>query len=278
MFRKIAPSLAILAFASGAMAADLPARAPAPAPYISLPVFTWTGFYVGLNAGGAFNGNNNRGGFTPLGFPVGINGNPAAANILGGGIAGNDGSFLGGAQIGYNWQAGSIVYGIEADIQGLARNSNRNGVAAIAPVAGLAGIVPYAIATNGNNSSNYFGTVRGRLGYAMDRALFYVTGGLAYGGTRGGGSVAYFNQTNATAIPTATYSGGGNNSRVGYTVGAGLEYALTNNWTVKGEYLYADLGRRNRALTSAALPTTSFVGGNNNSGLHVVRLGVNYKF
>ena len=276
MYRTLILATAGCLAGASALAADLPNR-KSPEAFISAPpIFTWTGLYVGLNAGGAFaNGNGST--LTPTGFPVGVNAAPAAANILGNNGGNNDGAFVGGAQIGYNWQAGSIVFGVETDIQFLS-NNNSNSPLVVAPVAGLAGVVPYAIANTGVSGSRYFGTVRGRLGYAWDRALLYATGGLAYGSSKSNGAVAYLNAFNAGPGPTALYTGSGSGSRVGFTIGAGVEYALTNNWTVKGEYLYADIGRRNSTYVSAALPTTAFVGGNSNRGLHVVRLGVNYKF
>ena len=276
MLSKIALTSALAMAATSSFAADLPSRTAAPAaPYLApVPVFSWTGFYVGVNAGGAFNGgrNNNYG---TSGFPVGANGNPAV--IFGNTGVSNNGSFTGGAQVGYNWQMNQFVFGVEADIQGIARNSG-GGASATAPVAGLAGVVPYAIASNGANVGNYFGTVRGRLGFAYDRALFYVTGGLAYGDTRGGGTINYYNATNGTGVPTATYTSNGGGMKTGYALGAGMEYAVAHNWTVRGEYMYVDLGRRNNAFTSPTLPTTSISGGNASRGLQVVRLGVNYKF
>ena len=276
MFRNIMLATIGCLAGANAMAADLPARST-PAPFITAPpIFTWAGLYVGLNAGGAFN-NRNGGSLTPVGFPVGANGAPAAANILGNNGANNDGAFVGGAQIGYNWQSGALVFGVETDIQFLSQNGN-NSAAVVAPVAGLAGVAPYAIANTGVSGSRYFGTVRGRLGYAVDRVLFYVTSGFAYGSSRSNGSVAYYNAANAGPVFNALYTGSGSGSRIGLTLGAGVEYAISNQWTVKGEYLYADIGRRNSTYVSAALPTTSFIGGSSNRGLHVVRLGVNYKF
>lgn len=279
MINKSALAAVFAAAATAAGAADLPSRAPA-APYYAAPaVFTWTGFYAGLNAGVAFRSSNNFA-IVPAGFGAAPNGAPAPGNIFGsGGNNSNDTSFVGGGQIGYNWQFGSFVAGVETDFQGIANSGNNNGFGIAAPVAGVAGVVPYAIAASGASGTKWFGTVRGRLGYAYDRVLFYGTGGLAYGG--GGnrtGVVQYFNSVNATAIPTATYSGGGSGTRTGFALGAGVEYAINNSWTVKGEYLYVDLGRRNNVFASAALPASSFSGGNNSNRNHVVRIGLNYKF
>ena len=162
-------SAAVAVMASGsAFAADLPSRTEAPpVPYIAAPpVFTWTGFYIGVNAGAAF-GSNNNSSFAPYGF----SGGPGTAYLSSGN---NNTAFTGGGQVGYNWQTGSLVFGLEADFDYLGNNHNSVGV----PTGASA---PYFVAVNGNND-NFLGTVRGRFGYAVDRALFYVTGGLAYGG------------------------------------------------------------------------------------------------
>ena len=250
----------VLIMAGAASAADLPRRAPAAAPYYAapVPVFTWTGFYLGLNAGAAFNGSNNNA-YTSNGFGI--------APTIYAPTGGNNTGFTGGGQIGYNWQTSSFVFGLETDIQGVSRgNSN----VAVLPI-----ILPgtYAVATPGNRA-NWFGTVRGRAGFAVDRALFYVTGGFAYGGNNGGGSVTYFPPLG----PATVYSPGSNSSKVGWTLGGGVEYALSNNWSLKGEYLYVDLGGNNNSVYRATGTATTFSGGNQGDRFHVVRAGLNYKF
>ena len=231
-------SLAALTTAS-AFAADLPSRR-APAPYIAPPpVFTWTGFYIGLNAGAGFRTNTNNG--NNFGF--------------GGNSNGNNVAFVGGGQIGYNWQTGPVVFGLETDAQ--YRSSfgvGNNG--------GLFG--------NANQRNDGFlGTARGRIGYAFSPMfMIYATGGAAYGNT-------FANSNNNNFLFGGFNGFGGNNNnnfRVGYTVGGGLEYAFTPNWSVKAEYLFVDLGRSNQQQFFG------FGGGNNRSQAHVARLGVNYKF
>ena len=231
-------SLAALTTAS-AFAADLPSRR-APAPYIAPPpVFTWTGFYIGLNAGAGFRINNTQNNFFNGGFN---NGN------------GNNVAFIGGGQIGYNWQTGPIVFGLETDAQ--YRSSfgvGQNG--------GLGGFV-------NQRNDGFLGTARGRIGYAVSPMFMsYATGGAAYGNT--------WANNNANNIFFGGFNGfGGNNNnnfRVGYTVGGGLEYAFTPNWSVKAEYLFVDLGRSNQQQFFGG-------GGGNRSQAHVARLGVNYKF
>jgi len=258
-------SAAAVVMVSGtAFAADLPSRTMAPTtPYIPPPpppVFTWTGFYVGANAGVAF-GNNNNGGVASYGFTAPA---PGTAYVS----SGNTNTrFTGGGQIGYNWQSGAFVYGLEADFDYL--GNNNSGIA----VPGGA-TTPYFVAVHGNND-DFLGTVRGRLGYAVDRALFYVTGGLAYGGNSGGGSVTYY----PTSGGPYAYTSSGNNSNVGYAVGGGIEYAFTPNWTGRVEYLYVDRGNKN---TTYLAPTgapggSTFIATNHNQD-NLIRVGLNYKF
>ena len=248
-------TLASFAAVSGAMAADLPSRKAPPAYESQIPLFTWTGFYAGLNAGVAF--GNNRGGIPAIG------------------LAGNSSNtrFTGGGQIGYNYQIGQFVVGIEADLNYLS-GRNRNGGAVVLPAA-LGGIpAGSTITASGSNNNNYFGTVRPRIGFAVDRALLYVTGGLAYGGFNGSNTLTV---TNPAGVALGTFTNGGSNNRVGYAVGGGIEYAVTNNWTVRGEYLYIGSGSRNRTSTAAAFPAATFASGGNR-GFSVVRAAVNYKF
>lgn len=257
-------SVALLGLiAGGAQAADLPRRAAPPAPVYYAPVFTWTGFYVGLNAGGGFSTNNNGGStyFLPAGSVIGSAGTNGVLTLPNNGN--NKSSFIGGAQIGYNWQFGnSFVAGLEADIQ-YANLSRRGGQVTPFPgysfvgAPGLAFAAPPAtVVTSGGNNQNYFGTVRARLGFAIDRTLIYATGGLAYGGGQ---------------------------SRVGYALGGGVEYAFSNNWSAKLEALYIGMNRNNNNFGSVFnLGTNTLFLPSNGSGRRndfvVVRAGINYRF
>ena len=258
---------------ASAFAADLPSKKEAPA-FNPAPVFTWTGFYVGLNAGAAFGGN--RGGITPTGnfgnaalFPAA---NLGALAAIGNGNNGNGARFTGGGQIGYNYQIGSFVMGIETDLNFIA-SSNGSGNAVVLPVAlGGPGNTTVTFARGSNNK--WFGTLRPRLGFAVDRALFYVTGGLSYGGGNGSGSVTIANAAGPTAIFTS--NGGGN--KVGYVLGGGIEYAVTNNWIMRGEYLYIGRSGGGRTYVApVAAPGFGFSTGGN-GGFSVIRAAVNYKF
>ena len=267
--------------AAPALAADLPYRAAPPAYVAPLPVFTWTGFYVGVNAGGAFRSQRSSispGGkfLTPGVLPAGYSAAQAGQLVLG---SNNNyrTSFEGGVQAGYNFQYGALVYGVEADIDYISRGSRQSSSRAIAA---KFPVKPFNFASSltstDGRSGNYIGTVRGRLGYAFDRFLPYVTGGLAYGDTGNSRTVSF----GGAGIPANAFtSGSGNRTRVGYAVGAGVEYAFTNNITAKAEYLFTDLGRSgSRTLTSAAAPGYTFISTNRNDRIHQVRVGLNYKF
>ncbi|PSC05257.1 porin family protein [Alsobacter soli] len=241
---------ALTVMTGAAAAADLPTSKGAPmAPVVYAPVFTWTGFYVGLNAGYGWNNGNRDLTFTNV-TPASVD-YGATYGFNGGG---SDGGFVGGGQIGYNWQFGAFVAGVEADLQYAdLGNSNHNGY------------FPYYAYYGNNNNGNYFGTVRARLGYAIDRALIYVTGGLAYGDV--GGHDFW----------------GNSSTKAGWTIGGGLEYAFTPNWTAKIEGLYVNIDRGNRSgyvtgVDSAGLAADYVVSSGKNNDFGVVRVGVNYKF
>lgn len=166
--RLLAVALCAGTLAAGsARAADLPRRAEAPPVLPIPPAFTWTGFYVGVNAGYGFKSATSR--FTDATY----------GTVTGGG---NGGGIVGGAQAGYNYQftpGSGFVVGLETDFQGA--GFARGSTAAI-------GTTPYY---NVSPSLDYFGTVRGRVGYAFDRWLLYGTGGLAYGGGSTSNATAY---------------------------------------------------------------------------------------
>jgi len=188
MKKILLASVALFGFAGVASAADLPAREAPPAPILAAaPIFTWTGFYVGVNAGVGFSSGDDDLVFDD-GFAIT-------------GDDDDDASFIGGAQVGYNYQIGSFVVGVEGDIQW----ADFGGTTYTLPLA-------YGGGTYTTDSEDWFGTVRARAGVAFDRALLYATGGWAF-----------------------------TDNRNGWTLGGGLEYAFTNNLSAKIEGLYVNL-------------------------------------
>lgn len=278
MKKFLLSSVALVGLSTGVMAADLPRRQAAPA-FVPVPVFTWTGFYIGVNAGYGFSENedDNNTVFLPAGSVVGSRGTSGTLTFNDGRDGDEDG-FVGGGQIGYNYQIGTFVIGFETDFQyadlgGRDGRSSNSGYTFVG-TPGLAFAPPAAtVSRNGVSSLETFGTVRGRLGLAFDRTLLYVTGGFAYGFSEGGdefnGFVGNFR--------------GEDDVQYGYTVGGGIEYAFTNNVTVKIEGLYVNLDQNssrfeptyNLATNRLFLPNDA--NGENND-FFVVRAGLNFKF
>ncbi|MFN3892300.1 MAG: outer membrane protein [Beijerinckiaceae bacterium] len=262
MRNLLAASTILLASAAVVSAADLPVRGAAPAPVMvaQLP-YNWSGFYLGLNAGGAWgSGCTQYTLISALSWPSTCVGN-------------DNTQFTGGAQAGYNFQAGSFVYGLEADVNGVG-NSNGNTRAF--------GYLGNNWRVAGVGDPGVFGTVRARLGFAADRALFYVTGGLAWASGGNDPAISYWDQRPATGAADVVWRRGGA-SGIGWALGAGAEYAFTQNWTMRAEYLYVDLGSEDNAWSCTAggnFNCTSFAGftGRADVNFNVLRVGVNYKF
>ncbi|GEP00437.1 outer membrane protein [Methylobacterium haplocladii] len=295
-FLRASTALAAIAFAGSAFAADLPRRAAPPPVFVPVPVFTWTGFYAGFNAGYGFGTNDNN---TPTVIGVGpttaIFANAAGTATQSGVLAFGNGNksdgFVGGGQIGYNYQftpGSGFVVGVEADAQYADFGRDRNRFAFATAAGG--GIIPGTTVFNpsGLSGLDYFGTVRGRLGYAFDRTLVYATGGFAYGA--GGGS--------QFGLP----NGSSDDFKTGYAVGGGVEYALPTDsflnffkssavtFKVEGLYVNLDQGNgltgafaQNAAGRTVAIgnPDVALVSGGaraRDTEFAVVRAGINYKF
>jgi outer membrane immunogenic protein len=199
------------------------------------PTMEWTGFYVGLNGG--------------YGWSEALNVSivETARNKSFMRSSTMPGGFVGGGQAGYNWQSGHWVFGFEADIQ----------------YVDLGGAVEW----NGfeglrlsSGQSQYMGTVRARLGYAIDRTMFYATGGFAYGGL--------------IENPLS----GDSTSNQGFAVGGGFEYAFTENWTGRIEGLYLNLESKAKSTSATMNGSTYVLTARPGDGAGLMRVGVNYKF
>ena len=284
-----ASAIALAISAGPALASDLPSTReppplpPEPAPYFApAPVSNWTGFYVGLNAGGTFGGDNNI--YVAAGA-LSSNVDAAALSATGSGTGdGNFGGFIGGGEIGRNWQlAPTIVAGVETDIQGVAGDGGGSSFASAAPGV-LAPGHTFLGSVAVSRSLNYLGTLRGRIGYlATPSLLLYATGGLAYGGTSLSSSFLGTESKGAGVVVGESYNGvASSSSQVGWTAGGGLEWMFARNWSAKVEYLYYDLGLvsiggplqlySERGTGYGASQTSTQFNG------HVVRAGLNYHF
>jgi outer membrane immunogenic protein len=220
MKRLILALVGVMGLTGAAAAADLPR--PAPQPYYKAPAavqaFSWTGFYIGVNGGGAFGRSN-----------WDTTGN---SDVSGG---------LVGGTVGYNYQFGQAVLGIEGDIDW----------------ADLRGNTSSGCPLGCNTRDDWLSTVRGRLGFAADRFMPFITGGAAFGDVK---------------ASTPGFAGA-NNTNAGWTIGAGLEFAIAPQWTIKAEYLYVDLGNFNCGLSCSR-----FTNDNVSFTTNLVRAGLNYRF
>jgi outer membrane immunogenic protein len=236
-------AVALTVAGNPAAAADLgrmPTKAPIAAP---VPAENWTGLYVGANAGYSW-------GRTDLDYSFGAL--PGFSTTL------DPNSFLAGGQIGYNWQLGSFVVGVEADV------AWRHGTdsAAITLNNGLGDFGAFS------TEQNWVGTLRPRVGIAANNWLIYGTAGLAVGGFKH----AYTETRPGVSSRTAAES----DTKAGWVAGAGVEYAFANHWSLGVEYLYMDFGSSafSQPATGPVPPSTA----NFDDKSHVVRAKVNYKF
>jgi outer membrane immunogenic protein len=214
-------TIALAALTGSAFAADLPSTKSAPVFVAPVSVYNWTGFYLGADVGGIWGQGKfqNTNNVTRTTSP---------SSVIGGGYAG------------YNYQINQFVLGVQGEIDG-------TGVSGTNATTGL------------GLKETYLASIDGRLGYAIDRVLFYAIGGVAFTDTK-------------FALGTTSYNG----SSTGYDVGGGVEYAFLPNWTVRAEYRYYDFGKTNYApanLNVAVIPGFSLAKSDN-----VFRVGLDYKF
>jgi outer membrane immunogenic protein len=293
--RLLLASAGTLALSGAALAADL-TRPPPPPVYLPPPT-PWTGFYLGLNAGGTWSSDNTvdvvSAGTPNPAFVV----NGSMVGALAGGLGAtrdisiSSGGFIGGGQLGYNYQFGpSWVAGIEADIQGVAGSNNTGSVFTVVPITGFPANSIHTSLSAGKNL-DYLGTLRGRLGFlAGPTFLIYGTAGLAYGGTN---ADTFWTQNLAgpTLTAGAPYFSNGsvNDTHAGWTAGGGVEWMFLPNWSLKVEYLYYDLGSVTFNNGFAANVTTrgAFIGqpfysiatqSSTRFDGNIVRAGINYHF
>ncbi len=268
--------------AGQAFAADMPVKAR-PAPAAPVYVQDWTGFYVGIAGGYGWSSGATDVTGTPVGFGIGA-GAPQtlAASIaaLPGRVDPDPKGAIFGGQFGYNRQVGRLVWGFETDISWADFDGSVT-QAATAPITGFA--VSVTDVTTVHSRLDLFGTVRGRLGYTITAPLLiYATGGLAYGHVKSETNVvATFVPVQAVAFNSPSSSS--STTRVGWTVGGGLEYAFAPHWTVKGEYLYYDLGNVDYSSSlisgaGGAVFTNATVNTHARFNGSIARIGVNYKF
>lgn len=235
MKKLLLAGAAFAALVSGAQAADLGVPRGPVAAVVVAPVFNWTGFYVGADVG-FYSAQNS---FAQPGNTFTASGSLSGVKL--------------GGHLGYRYQfANNFVLGLEGDLSWLSAGTKAFTINGFAPNAYQA-------------RANWDGSIRATAGFAVDRALLYATGGVSFIGTTGCGVTA----PGAACVLNTQFGG----TRAGWTVGAGLAYAVTPNVALRGEYLYANYGTR---TTLGA----GFAGGSiaHRLDTHTVRLGVSYMF
>ncbi len=248
--RKILLSaVSVAALASSAFAADLPSRKEAPVYVAPVPVFSWTGFYIGADIGASFAS-------TSLSPALGYN------YYNWGGQSLNTSGFMGGGYLGYNYQINqNFVLGLEGDFQG-----TTNGKSVTWPGNIFFGGKGGTYSAHAN--MDWLAAINGRLGVAYDRALFYAIGGAAWAGVSSSLNWTYTNGYWVGASSSATLSG--------FDVGAGVEYAFTPNWVGRIEYRYYDFGNYN--VSSTRWTDIRFDPGRLSTSVNTVRVGLAYLF
>lgn len=279
---------AALTAAPAAFAADLPSPAPVYTKTTVPGANDWTGFYAGGNVGYGL-GNANQD----------LSVSEADTQFLGPPIpllsTTNTGKFNGaiaGAQAGYNWQIRNFLLGVETDIQA----SGQRGSTVFNGVIHTFNSGDNPVTATDSGKLNWFGTARGRLGVTMDRWLVYATGGLAYGEFSESGNAQPANPS--PGVSNAPFLWSQSSTKVGWTIGAGVENAISANWSWKVEYLYLDLGNFSSSVSGGVGTANGFAencygapGGGACNGSNpgfgsmtsrftdsIVRVGVNYKF
>lgn len=314
-FQGLLKALPLFAVMAGpAMAADLPVKAPPP-----VVVFNWTGLYVGGNLGYSWGRSNNNENF----FAAGLGGGPGSTSCA---VSGTQINFalcaansdqnklkgvIGGIEAGYNWQIANYLVGVEADFQGSGQKGSQQFTASAPTTANsLVGgtIIPIVSTLAGayTQKLDWLGTLRGRVGFVQDRWLVFATGGLAYGEVKSNGIVSATGTATPNTAPFADCGVGAATcpflplgswtdaqTRIGWTLGVGVEQAIAGNWSWKVEYLHVDLGKVNTGFatlpgcfgnTASGNPTASCINVGAGSGTisgritdEIVRIGVNYR-
>lgn len=247
MRRFVLAAAAVTLGATSLLAADLPRPTPYAAPPPPAPVYNWSGVYIGANGGYGF-ANTNR--------TATLSGNPFVDGTVVS-TGNNLNGFVGGGQIGVNWQWNALVLGIEGDIQGTGQSKTET------VSCGFLGCITE------DAKIPWFATFRARAGVAVDRVLFYGTGGVAW----------------LEAKDTLTAAAGGisatvldlSDTRTGWTAGAGVEVAFADNWTARVEYLFVDVSPSATGTVPAALGGGT-VTENATIKDNIIRAGINFKF
>jgi outer membrane immunogenic protein len=262
-----------LMVAGVAQAADMPLKAQRAAPQY----FTWTGCYIGVNAGWG-RAEHDLSTFA-AGAPNNINATARTA-INNAGLASINGDgFTGGGTVGCNWQTNNWVWGIEGDFNFANFDADRNTGNVVEPVSGR------TVRSIDSVGTDWFATLRGRFGIAFDRVLIYGTGGAAFAKFDISKRFAWDFIDGCPIVGglQECHVGGISDTRIGWVAGGGIEWAFASGWSVKGEYLFADFGSVSYTTANVG---PGFVGAGNtqlathsvDTTVQIVRFGLNYRW
>lgn len=291
---RLAVALGALSVSSAAaIAADmsLPPRpyAPyAPAYYHSAVVYEWTGFYIGLSAGGGFGlggiDNHVTSAFCTFGL-LGCHPDQASSTAVAavpGGFDTNPSGFIGGGQIGYNYQMGWFVWGVEADFSGADISGSKSKTATTTSLDSIVpAVIINTISATANQKLDWLGTLRGRVGIVpFTPLLIYATGGLAYGQVSANVTLS---EACSCGDASSTAAVSMSSTLWGWTAGGGVEWMFAPHWSLKGEFLYYNLGHvsANMTLTqlSGGVPLTTIgITSTVDAKGDIARGGINYRF
>jgi outer membrane immunogenic protein len=297
LLASVAIAVGSIASVGAAAAADMSAPVYTKAPPMVAAVYDWTGFYIGGNIGYSWGRSATTQSFSDATSGALLSSTASKFDLDG---------VIGGGQAGYNWQKSNWVFGVEADIQASGEKGSTNsvcpggsatattlvGLSSACAVGHLGDTAPFNVAafpvTNSlSEKIEWFGTVRGRIGPTITPTILaYVTGGLAYGQVKASDTVAGTNivglqGVNGSTLVPVGVSFGSSSTRIGWTVGAGVESVLSGNWTAKIEYLYMDLGNVSGSfVTPIVAPSGAFVTSSYSSHItdNILRVGVNYRW
>jgi outer membrane immunogenic protein len=254
--RLFAATISVAALSTAAAAADMPLKAP-PAP----TAYQWTGCYLGINGGAGASASNSD---ATVGTGTYLTGtDPATVGADGSGSA-NQTKLIGGGQLGCNWQANTVVFGIEGDFDYFHSNSNfYNNTDTLAD-----GVTTFVAGQS--LTTNYLATVRPRIGIAADRNFAYITGGVAF--TEANYTVSFADAAGAVGSASAS------KSLIGWVVGAGWEHAFADHWTLRFEYLFSSFPSTSASGTIVGPGGSNPLSGSGDLVIQVARAGLNYKF
>lgn len=260
---------------SQSLAGDLPSKKKTPEQPVKIVTpYNWSGAYVGVTASALMGQTSQKvSGINQIGLN-GVNVNQSV--ILPSKLNKSSALYGGGLTLGYNYQSGNYVYGVEADVMALNSGKNARNTAAYTSAGN-----PYTSTSSGKINQNFVSTLRYRGGYAFDNVLVYGTAGLAMANVK---AKSIFQIRDVTAgPPDDIWTGSKSTMKYGYALGGGVEYAYTKNITLKAEYLYYNVGKvkyttagDNYTSTVDQIGTAQKIKANLNG--NVIRIGLNYKF